>query len=340
MGLLGKHKIAIDLGSEQTIIYIDRKGIALREPSVLALESDTGKVVAFGHEALDLDGRTSDRCQVIYPIQHGRIHNYSAAKQLLNHFIKKGLHQVGPRPDVALAIPSGLTKVDRKAFERLLKDIDITRAMILEAPLAGAIGANLDVEQAKGRLILDIGKSKMNAAVISYGEIISTETSDFGSEMIDQGIIDQVRRTYQIKISPASAEELKKEIAYAVLTDSDRSASLRVNGINLANDLPIDMSVQAQDLQAPVETFITELIQVIRRTLSRVSPELAADILDGGMLVIGGGSLLKRLPERLNHDLGLIAHLSTSPFDSIILGSGKLLKGMDKQTKQAEQRYR
>ena len=311
MALFGKQRLGIDLGTANTIIYIENKGIALREPSIIAINSETKEVVAYGKEAAALVGRTSDKYETIHPIQDGVIADFSLTKQLLAFFIKNAL-----------------------------KDLGIGRAMIIDESFSAAVGANLPIYEPRGHLLVDIGAGTTNIALISYGEVVKSLTSRAAGNAMNQAIKELVRTHYHLVIGDQAAEDLKLSIGNAAYADYDKEDTLVVKGRNSGTGLPDSKEVTAAVVAQGLDEVIRQIATGIRQVLEVTPPELAADISENGIVLTGGAALLKRLPERLHDSVGVPVHLSQQPIDAVAIGAGKMLKTMTDQAKEKERNAR
>lgn len=336
MALFGKQRLGIDFGSLNTIIYVQDKGIALRESSVVAVKRATKDIIAYGKEAEALIGRTSDEYEFIYPVKEGVIADFTLAKQLLAHFIRKALHRGLSRPDLVVCVPSGISKVERRAMIDAVKSIGIGNVMLVEAPLAGALGANIPIYEPNGQLVVDIGAGTTDIGVISYGEIIHAAQSQVAGVAFNCAIIDKVRESYRILISEEVAETLKRTIGNAHYTSADANERYEVTGQQLATHLPVQQVIDARVIAEAIDESILHIKTMIRHLLGQTPPEMIADIGRNGIHLMGGGSLLRRLPERLEEELGVKVHLIQQPYDAVAIGAGKLLKELSTQTKQKE----
>lgn len=340
MALFGKQRLGIDLGTANTIIYIENKGIALREPSIIAINSETKEVVAYGKEAAALVGRTSDKYETIHPIQDGVIADFSLTKQLLAFFIKKALHRSLSKPEVVISVPSNISKVERRAVVDALKDLGIGRAMIIDESFSAAVGANLPIYEPRGHLLVDIGAGTTNIALISYGEVVKSLTSRAAGNAMNQAIKELVRTHYHLVIGDQAAEDLKLSIGNAAYADYDKEDTLVVKGRNSGTGLPDSKEVTAAVVAQGLDEVIHQIATGIRQVLEVTPPELAADISENGIVLTGGAALLKRLPERLHDSVGVPVHLSQQPIDAVAIGAGKMLKTMTDQAKEKERNAR
>ncbi|MCW6674403.1 rod shape-determining protein [Aerococcaceae bacterium NML160702] len=340
MGWFKQQRLGIDLGSATTVICIENKGIALREPSIVALNQETAEIVAFGKEAEALVGRTSDTYQIVYPIQGSVIVNFSLAQKMLAHFIKQALHQAKAKPEVVLSVPSSISKLERRAVVDMLKSLGIHRAMIVEETFVTAIGADLDIAAPHGHLVMNIGAGTTDIAIISYGSMIDSITTQAAGNEINRMIIDKVREHYHIKISNDIAEQLKLTIGNAKYTHHDASDQMKVTGLHVVSGVPEDKTIHARIIAEAINEVIRHIVFATKRLLSEVPPEIAADIAEGGIVLAGGTALLKRIAERLHDEIGIPVHIVQSPLDCVAIGSVKMLKEMDSKSKLIEKKSR
>lgn len=340
MSLFYKQRIGIDLGTTNTLIYIDNKGIALREPSIVAINTITKEAVAFGKEAEKLVGKTSQQYEIIRPLKEGVLANFSLGKQMLMYFIKKAIRRSLSGPEIVISVPDKITKVEKRAFIDAIKDMGIRRAMMIENSLAAALGANISIKEPRGKMIVDIGGGTTTVAIISYGEIIESHTIVYSGLQMNERIIDAVREYYQLVISLEAAEEIKIKIGNANYTHSDKVDRLSIRGLNVVNGLPEQKMVGAEMIAQAINEIILLIIQAIKKVLEATPPEIAVDILETGIVLTGGGALLKRLPERLEKELKLPVHLVSAPLDTVVVGTGKLFKEMELQSRIIEKQRR
>lgn len=335
-----KQRLGIDLGTANTIIYIEKKGIALREPSIVATDSETGEIIAYGREAELLAGRTSDKYEIIRPMRDGVIANFDLTKQMLSYFIKKAVRKSFSRPEVVICVPSNITKVERRAVIDAIRELGINRAMIIDEPFAAALGANLNIMEPKGRMVVDIGGGTTDIATISYGEIVNDYTSHAGGNRMNEAIQANVREHYQLAIGYDAAEEIKIKIGNAKFTKQDENDNMLVKGRNVATGVPDSKVVYTDVIAKALNEAITLIVNAVKQVLEITKPELSADILETGIILTGGGALLKRLPERLQDEIGIPVHLANTPMDCVAIGAGKMLKEMNIKGKIAEQKSR
>lgn len=340
MTIFSKQRLGIDLGTTQTIIYLGKKGIVLREPTVIAKNIESGELVAFGKEASLLQGRTSDKIELIYPIQNGVIHNFTLTKQLLAYFVKKvAVHRFG-RPEVVICAPSHITKVERKAVVDAVRDLGVHRAMIVDEPFAASIGANLAIDQARGRLIVDIGGGTTDIALISFGEIIESQTLGLGGNYLNQVISQYIRQEFKTIIGDQTAEKIKIELGNAFMSSKDIERTMLVSGRDLVTGVPREIKVTESLVADALSEVIQEIVTGIKDVLSVTGPELSADILSDGIYLSGGGALIRRLPDRLSQELGLKCQIVDNPLDVVAIGAGRLFDKMQVYSRREEKKNR
>ena len=340
MTIFSKQRLGIDLGTAQTLIYLEKKGIVLREPTVLARNKDTEEILAFGKEAEELRGRTSETIELVYPIQNGVIHSFTLTKQLLNHFMKQAaIRRIG-RPEVVICAPSHVSKVERKALVDAIRELGFHRAMIVDEPFAAAIGAGLAIDAPIGRMIVDIGGGTTDIATISYGEIIDNTTLSLGGNHMNHVISSYIRKEMGMLIGIRTAETLKIKLGNAFLNAEDQVQYLSIAGRDLAKGVPVKKDVKDSLVAKALSEVIDQIVTAIKEILSVTPPELAADILSEGIYLCGGGSLLPRLCERLSNDIGLPVQLVDAPLDVVAIGAGNLLKKMSIYSRREERKLR
>ncbi|WP_124057570.1 rod shape-determining protein [Vaginisenegalia massiliensis] len=340
MAFFNKQRLGIDLGTSNTVIYIENKGIALREPSIVAQNKETNELVAFGREAESLVGRTSDKYEIIRPMRDGVIANFSVTKQMLAHFINQAMVRSLSRPEVVVCVPSQISKVEKRAVIDAIKDLGISRAMVVEEPFAAALGANLAIYEPRGKMVVDIGGGTTDVATLSYGQIVTGSTTRTGGGRINEVIMDFVRNHYHLAIGYATAEQIKKEIGNAQFTIQDENLSLKVKGRNIATGIPDEKVIKAHVISQAIDEVVQQLVLALKHVLEQTPPELSADIMESGIVLTGGGALLKRLPDRLHEEIGIPVHLARVPMDCVALGTGKILKEFSSRLKEQEKKAR
>lgn len=336
MVILSKQRLGIDLGTSTTLIYIQDKGIALREPSLIAIKKESKEIVAFGKEAEMLLGRSPEEIEVIHPIREGVIANFTHAKQMLAHFIRQALHRTNIHPEVVIGVPTYISKVERKALIDTVKDIGIRKALIVDQPYAAAVGLGLAIKAPRGQMILDIGGGTTDVALLSLNEIIHSKTSSFAGQAFNQSIQDYFYHQHQMLLSTEMAETLKKKIGQAQFKAGDINDSMLAKGRSTLTDLACEQSVTSEQIHQAIIPIVNQIVQTTREVFEMASPELVVDVLENGLYLTGGGSLLKGLSERLAEELKVPVHQVENPIDCVVLGAGKLLKQLDNQAKRTE----
>lgn len=329
----GRQRLGIDLGTVNTVIYIEGKGVALREPSIVARETSTGKIVAFGRDAKELEGHTSESYEIITPLNQGVISNLHYTKEMLAHFISKALLRKLSSPEVVICAPSNITKLERRAVIDAIRELGIKRAMIVDEPFAAAVGAGLDIRQPQGRLLCDIGGGTTDIAVLSYGEIIEDKMIRVAGQRMNELIQINVREKYRLIISLEEANEIKIRIGNAVYNPKEENNTYLASGRNVATGLPMQVTITESFVAEVLDSAIRDITHSIQSVLELIPPEMSSDILDDGMVLTGGGALIKRLPERLQAELKIPVNLAHMPLDTVAIGAGKMIETMKHKTK-------
>ncbi|MDO3676899.1 rod shape-determining protein [Paenibacillus ehimensis] len=315
----------IDLGTSNTVIYQHGKGIVLREPSVVAIRQDSGEMVAAGTEAQAMIGRTPGNIDIIYPLMDGVIANFDITSAMLQHFIKKiqGRAPWFRSSQVYISVPCGITNVQKRAVEETMVHKGAKKAVAVEEPLAAALGAGLPVDQPIGSLVLDIGGGASQVAVLSLGGIVVSHTVRRAGMSIDQDIIEYVKKTYNLAIGERTAEEIKKQIGSVVERQKDKAIDIK--GRDLIDGLPRSLRLTSGEIFGLMDDFLAIILDAIRVTLEHCPPELAGDVVERGILLCGGGSLLHGLDERIQAETGVPVHLAAEPQDCTALGAGMMI---------------
>ena len=340
MALFKKQRLGIDLGSVNTVIAIAERGVALRQPSLVAIDQETGKVKAFGQEAAELVDRTSDRYRIAHPIQGGVIQDLELTQQMLAYFIKQVVKWSFQSPEVVTSVPSNITKVERQAVVDILKEVGITRAMITEAPIAAAIGTKLAIKEPRGRMIVDLGGGVTDIASISYGEVVASQTLAAGGLLMNEAIEAQIRHHYAIQIGDPLAETLKTQLASAAYDPQVDDQELVITGRHVVTHLPSEQVVPARIVSRAIEEQIQSIIRAIQQVFELTPPELIVDISETGIILTGGGALLKRLPERIQQETGILAHVAPQPMEVVAVGASRLFRDLRHRSQAVEQQRR
>ncbi len=324
---LGKD-VGIDLGTANTLISIKGKGIVLDEPSVVAVDRYTRKVICVGKEAKEMIGRTPNEIEVIRPLRDGVISDFDMTQVMLTEFMKKVLLQksIATKMRIVIGVPSGVTEVEKRAVKEVAYQIGAKDVYILEEPMAAAIGANMRVDDAKGSMVVDIGGGTTDIAVISLGGIVNKTSLRIAGDEMDEAVVAFIRKKYAILIGDKSAEELKKQIGYVYIVEEEEAAiTQEVRGRDLVGGLPKTISVTSIEMMKALEECISVIIDGIKSTLEEAPPELAADIIDTGLFLVGGGALLKNMDKLLERETGIKVIVAEEPLKSVALGASNSL---------------
>lgn len=320
--------IGIDLGTANTLVFVKGKGIVLREPSVVAIRRDTGTILAVGEEAKKMIGRTPGNIVAIRPMKDGVIADFDVTQTMLRHFIARAYRRKTLfYPQVVVCVPSGVTEVEKRAVLDATKQAGAREAFLIEEPMAAAIGAGLPVEEPTGSMIVDIGGGTTEVAIISLGGIVTSKSIRIGGDEMDEAIVHYIKRTYNLMIGERTAEEVKIEIGTAYLADDDSNMDIR--GRDLVTGLPKTLNVTAKEIEKALSDPVYQILDAIKITLEKTPPELASDIMDKGIVMTGGGALLKGLDKLVAQETGMPVFVSDDPLDCVALGSGKALAEID-----------
>ncbi len=316
--------MGIDLGTSNTPIFVKGKGIVLIEPSYVARDLDTEKIIAVGTEARNMVGRTPGNIEIVRPIKDGVIADFDVAEELIQHLLKKLKVDGVIKPRVIIGVPSDVTDVEWRAVSEAAKAAGARRVYIIEQPLAGAIGAGLPIMQPQGSMVVDIGGGTSEMAVTSMGDIVQARTSRIAGDEMDEAILNYVRKKYNLLIGIRTAEELKISIGSAMETKVTHSAIVR--GRDLTGGLPRSLEIDSNEICGALQEIVQLLVELLKQTLETTPPELSADIYEQGVTLIGGGSLLRHLDEVLSKASGVLCKNSEDPISSVALGCERLFK--------------
>src|ERR1700746_1786962 len=320
----GGRDMAVDLGTANTLVYVRGRGIVLSEPSVVAIDARTAEVHAVGIEAKGKLGRTPGTIKAIRPLKDGVIADFDVTEQMLRHFIQKVHQNRWAHPRVVVCVPSGMTGGEKRAVEEPCLSAGARQAYLIEEPMAAAIGAGLPVAEPTGNMIVDIGGGTTEVAVISLGGIVVSQSLRVGGDEMDEAIINHIKRDYKLLIGQQTAEEIKLEIGSAWDQEEELQAGGR--GRDIPTGPPKTVILTSQEIRRALDEPVTQIIEAIKSTLDKTPPELAADIMDRGIVLAGGGSLLTGLDERLRHETQMPVHLAESPLTCVAVGSGRSLE--------------
>lgn len=322
MGLLTRD-VAIDLGTANTLIYVKGKGIVIREPSVVAIDRYTGKIVAVGDEANKMIGRTPDNIIAIRPMKDGVIADFDITHAMIRHFIRKA-NVVGIlKPRVVVCIPSGITEVERRAVEEAVMQAGAKEVALIEEPMAAAMGAGLPVKRATGSMVIDIGGGTTEVAVISMGGIVSSRSIRIAGDAFDNAIINYLKKNIGINVGDKMAEEIKFQIGSAF--ESDEEGYFDVRGRDVRTGLPKTVQVKESQIREAMSENLDEILEAVKLTLEHTPPELAADVMERGIILTGGGALIKGLDKLLTQVTKIPAYVAEYPLDCVAVGTGKAL---------------
>ncbi len=338
LGGLSGRDMAVDLGTANTLVYVRGRGIVLSEPSVVAIDQRSGEVHAVGIEAKRMLGRTPGTITAIRPLKDGVIADFDVTEQMLRHFIEKANGNRFAHPRVIVCVPSGVTGVEKRAVEEATISAGARQAYLIEEPMAAAIGAGLPVSDPTGNMIVDIGGGTTEVAVISLGGIVVSQSIRVGGDEMDEAIVNHLRKEYKLLIGQQTAEEVKLEIGSAWPLPEEVQAEVR--GRDMLTGLPKTVVLGSEDVRRALDEPVTQIIDAIRGTLDKTPPELAADIMDRGIVLAGGGALLAGLDERLRHETHMPVHVAESPLTCVAVGSGRSLEEFEAIHRSAKARNR
>ncbi|GHV39127.1 rod shape-determining protein [Synergistales bacterium] len=322
--------IGIDLGTATILIYEKRRGVVLREPSVVAVDTDTGDILAVGNDAKNMVGRTPGSIISVRPLRDGVIANYSMTEAMLQHFMRrvtKGWNRFF-KNRVMICVPSGATDVERRAVLEAAIEVGAKEAYLIEEPMAAAIGANLNVEEARGKMVVDIGGGTTDIAVISLGGVVQSKSLRIGGDKFDEGIMRYLRRQYNLAIGEQTAENLKIMIGTCIPLEND--IRMIIKGRDLVQGLPRQIEVSSSAVNMAIGEMVQTLVDGVRNVLELTPPELSADIIDSGVVLTGGGSLLRGLTELITQQTGISCITAENPMECVALGTGKALAEIDR----------
>jgi rod shape-determining protein MreB len=324
-GLLGlfSNDIGIDLGTANTLVYVKDQGIVLREPSVVAVRSGTSQVLAVGDEAKRMLGRTPGNIVAVRPLKDGVIADFEMTESMLRHFITKVHNRKWVRPRVVIAVPSGITEVEKRAVKESAAHAGAREVYLIEEPMAAAIGVGLPVQDAAGNMIVDIGGGTTEVALISLSGIVFSRSVRVAGDELDEAIAGYMKRAYNLMIGERTAEEIKIKIGSAY--PMDKETSMEVKGRDLVAGLPKTLAITSQEVREALLEPIATIVESVRVTLERCPPELSADLVDRGLVLAGGGALLRGLDRLLQEETGLPVHIAEDPLSAVAEGTGRAL---------------
>lgn len=319
--------IGIDLGTANTLVFMKGKGIVMREPSVVAVDVRTDTVLAVGKHAKEMIGRTPGSIVAVRPMKDGVIADFDITATMLKHFIKQAVKSTSfSKPHIIICIPSGVTEVERRAVEDAARQAGASNVELIEEPMAAAIGAGLPVAEPTGSMVVDIGGGTSEVAVISLGDIVTSCSVRCAGDKFDESIISYVKKKFNLLIGERTAEDIKIKIGSAFPTEDNEGSSVEIKGRNLVDGLPKNVTISAAEVREALGDSLALIIDAIKSTLEKTPPELSADIIDHGIMLTGGGALLRGLDKLVEQETGMPVHVADNPLDCVVNGTGKQLE--------------
>lgn len=323
--------MAIDLGTANTLVYVSGKGVVLNEPSVVAVTEIKGKkhVLAVGEEAKKMVGRTPENIKAIRPLRDGVIADFDIAEDMIKYFIRK-VHRgsFASAPQIVICVPFGATAVERRAIKESAESAGARSVFLVEEPMAAAIGANLPVTEPTGSMVVDIGGGTTEIAVLSLGGISYAQSVKIGGDRMDNDIIEHIRRNNNLFIGERTAEEIKKEIGTAIANSRTKPKEMKIKGRSISQGLPVEIKINEHHIYDALEKTVVEISNSVRAALEKTPPELASDIVEKGIIITGGGSMLNNLDKRIRKDTGLPVSVAEEPLQCVVYGTGRCLEEM------------
>ena len=323
--------MAIDLGTANTLVYVSGRGIVLNEPSVVAMATVRGKkqVLAVGDEAKLMLGRTPGNIQAIRPLRDGVIADFEVAEEMIKHFIRTVHNRRSfANPQVIICVPSGSTAVERRAIQESAESAGARRVFLIEEPMAAAIGANLPVTEPTGSMVVDIGGGTTEVAVVSLGGIVYSRSARVGGDQMDEAIIAYIRRNYNLLIGESSAERIKKEVGSACPSKEENERKYEIKGRDLRDGVPKELVIEESQIAESLAEPVSQIVEAVKIALEQTPPELAADIVDKGIVLTGGGALLNNMDSVIREATGLPVSIAEEPLSCVALGTGRCLEEM------------
>lgn len=321
--------IGIDLGTANTIVFIAGKGIVIREPSVVAKNIHTGEILSVGEEAFQMLGRTPGTIVASRPMKEGVIADYDTTVAMMKYFIKKATGNAFIKPYVMVCVPSGVTEVEKRAVLDATRTAGAKEAFIIEEPFAAAVGAGLPVHAPTGNMVVDIGGGTTDVATISLGGIVTSRSSTAGGDRMDEAIIQFIRKKYGLLIGERTAEDIKITIGCADIEKAASYGSMEIRGRDMVNGLPKTLEIHANDVAVAIHDVVENIILSVREVLEETPPEISADVIDHGIVLTGGGALLKNIAEVISAEAEVPVFIANDPLDCVSIGTGETLKNIN-----------
>lgn len=331
----GNKDIGIDLGTANTNVFVAGKGIVLREPSVVAKDTVTGEIVAVGEDARNMIGRTPGSIVAIRPMKNGVIADYDTTAAMMKYYIEKAIGKSTSKPFVMICVPSGVTEVEKRAVVDATRMAGAKDAFIIEEPFAAAIGAGLPVMDPTGSMVVDIGGGTTDVATIALGGIVSSRSIRLAGDRMDDVIIHYVRKKYNLLIGERTAEQIKIQIGCASVEKASEYGVMDIRGRDLLTGLPQTIEITAVDIAEAIQEVVEGIVVAVRETLEETSPEISADVIDHGIVLTGGGALLKNIGDVIAEETDVPVFIANEPLDCVALGTGESLKHIDVYKKRA-----
>lgn len=326
---MGGKDIGIDLGTANMLVTIKGKGIVIKEPSVVAIDKKTGDIVATGVEAKEMLGRTPERIKAVRPLKDGVIADFTATQLMLKNILEKVSKKYNAgRPRVVVGVPSGITEVEERAVEESVMQAGAREVYLIEEPMAAAIGAELDVSEPSGSIIVDIGGGTTEVAVVSLGGIVVSHSLRVAGDELDEDIVNYIKREMNLAIGDTTAEQIKMQIGCAMPLMTQ--INMEISGRDLSDGLPKNVTITSEQIEEATRESVNEIIDIVKATLEKTPPELASDIMEKGIVLAGGGALIKNLDKLLSEKTGMPVYIAQEPLDCVVKGTGKTLEDLDR----------
>ena len=325
----GGKDIGIDLGTANILVTLKGKGIVLKEPSVVAIDRRSGEILATGHEAKEMLGRTPDQIKAVRPLKDGVIADFTATQLMLKNILTKVCQRYNAgKPRVVVGVPSGITEVEERAVEETIIQAGAKEVYLIEEPMAAAIGASLEVAEPSGSIIVDIGGGTTEVAVISLGGIVISNSLRIAGDELDESIVNYIKKEMNLAIGETTAEEIKMQIGCAMPLMTEMSMEIR--GRDLTNGLPKNIVITSTQIEEAQRHSINEIVEAVKSTLEKTPPELASDIMEKGIVIAGGGALIKNIDKLLSIKTGMPVYIAEDPLECVVKGTGKTLEDLEK----------
>lgn len=321
--------VGIDLGTANILVTVKGRGIVLNEPSVVAIDKKTGDILATGREAKEMLGKTPEDIEAIRPLKDGVIADFTATRLLLRNLLQKVCKRYSlGKPRVVVGVPSGITEVEERAVEESVMQAGAREVYLIEEPMAAAIGASLEIAEPSGNIIVDIGGGTTEVAVISLGGIVESNSLRIAGDELDEDIINYIKHEMNLAIGETTAENIKKEIGCALPLMTEEK--MKVKGRDLSTGLPRDVEITSKQIEEALSESISKIVEVIKITLEKTPPELASDIVEKGIVLAGGGALIKNLDKLISQETGMPAYVADEPLECVVRGTAKTLENIEK----------